>query len=280
MVAYVDANYPHAEIDEYGNWSADDSPSFWPIVPQKTVGTIAFVFNSDKVYFAGLMPAINSVRKYHPEIPLVVLDRGLTAIQSDYLRQFADVVPSSNSLPDVPLWGKLDVSLLNFERIIYLDSDVLLLDSIPDLLQTQAEFAAIRNLDWGIKENFTDPCVLQRYGIDPDAPAFNAGVFSIDNRIWGNGRLLNEAVELYREIGETFVYHDQSALQILMNRAVGQVTFLPDEYNAISECWNWHDVTKKPRIIHYAGDEFKPWNPLCKQPKLEYFFEFSKIKRM
>lgn len=278
-VLYVDANYPHAIVDVNGNWVADVDPSFTTVVPQKSSGKTAIAFCSDSSYFPGLIPAISSVRQFHPEIPLVVIDRGLTDIQSAYLQQFADVFPSSNQLPELPLWGKLDVSLLNYERVIYLDSDVILLDKIPDLLETKAEFAAVKNLDWGVKENFTNSQVLQKYGIKPETQAFNAGVFMIDNRIWGKGKLLHEAMKIYQEIGEYFVYDDQSALQILMNCNEHQIEFLDDGYNAISECWDWSDTTKKVRVVHYAGDEIKPWNPLCKQPKLEYFFAHSKIRQ-
>lgn len=278
-VSYVDANYPHAIVDENGNWVADAAPSFTPILPQKSSGKMAIAFCSDSSYFPGLIPAISSVRQYHPEIPLVVIDRGLTKIQVAYLRQFADVFPSSNQLPELPLWGKLDVSLLDYERVIYLDSDVILLDRISDLLKTKAEFAAVKNLDWGVKENFTNSQILQKYGINPETPAFNAGVFSIDNQVWGNGKLLDEAMKVYQEIGEYFIYDDQSVLQILMNSTGHQIEFLDDEYNAIAECWGWNDSIKKVRILHYAGDEIKPWNPLCKQPKLEYFFDHSKIKQ-
>jgi lipopolysaccharide biosynthesis glycosyltransferase len=280
MVYYVDGLYPHAKVDDNGDWYAEDDPVFGPILGPRDPHQAAIAFSSDRLYFPGLMPALLSVRVHHPEVPLVVIDCGLTPIQSRYLQQYAEVIPSSNLLYEIPAWARFDVSLLNYDRVVYLDSDIVVLNKITDLLRTEAEFAAVKNLDWAIKENFADPCVLKRYSIDPNAPAFNAGVFSIDNRLWGKGRLLQEAMRIYKEIGEFFTYADQSALQVLMNYDGHRVTFLDDGYNAIAECWDWQNRESCAHIIHYAGDEIKPWDPLCKYPKLDWFFAYSKIKRV
>ncbi len=280
MVYHVDAHYPHAVVDEKGDWYADDRPVFLPIVGPRDPRQTAIVFGCDQLYFPGLMPALLSVRHHHPDVPLVVIDCGLTAIQARYIQQFVEVFRSSTPIPDLPVWARFDLSLLNYDRVVYLDSDLIVLDTLPDLLQADVEFAAIRNLDWGIKENFTDTDVLKRYGIDPDAPAFNSGVFSIDNRIWGSGKLLRDALRIYSEVGNAFIYPDQSALQIIMNLGGCRVTFLDEGYNAIAECWDWRRRNERVRIIHYAGNEIKPWNALCRYPRLDWFFSYSKIRRV
>jgi lipopolysaccharide biosynthesis glycosyltransferase len=278
-VRYVDAHYPHAMVDENGEWYADDYPTFGPVVGPRDSRMTVVVLSSDQSYFPGLMPAILSIRQQHPDAPLVVIDCGLTQVQVRYLQQFAEVFPSSNPLPELPAWARFDLSLLNYERVVYLDSDLIVVDTVPDLLRTDCEFAAVRNLDWRVRENFADARVLAKYGIDPDAPAFNSGVFSIDNRAWGQGRLLRYAMSIYSEIGHSLIYPDQAALQIIMNSGGHRVTFLSDGYNAIAECWDWRRRDECVRIIHYAGNEIKPWNPSCTYPKLECFFAHSKIKR-
>lgn len=280
MVYYVDAYYPHATVDEEGNWYADDDPDFEPVVGPRKPDQTAIAFSGDRLYFPGLMAALSSVKAHHPEVPLVIIDCGLTANQARYLKQFAEVVRSSNPLPDIPAWARFDVSLLSYDRIVYLDADVVVLSKIPDLLETEAEFAAVKNLDWSIKENFIDVSPLRMYGIDPEAPAFNAGVFSIDNRVWGKRRLFEKAMEIHSQVGKSFAYADQSALQIIMNSGGCRVTFLDDAYNAIAECWDWATRESDVHIIHFAGDEIKPWNPSCKYPMLDRFFAHSKIRRL
>jgi len=278
LVARVDALYPHAVVDSDGNWIAEANPDFTPIEPH-VPRTVAFAFSADANYYPGLITAISSVREHHLDTPIVVIDNGLTEMQSAYLSQFAEVMQGSRRLHHDPVWGKLDISLLDFERIVYLDADVILLRPVPELLHTDAEFAAVRNLDWTITENFTDSSTPQRYGVDPNATAFNSGVFSIDIRVWGGGRLLERAAKLYFETGQSFLYGDQSVLQIIMNSPEHRVTFLGDELNVIAECWDWENETRTPKIVHYAGNQYKPWHPLCSQPKLEYFFERSKIRK-
>ena len=278
-VYYVDGHYPHATVNDRGEWEAEDDPVFGAPQPPRDPRQTAIVFSSDRQYYSGLIAAMNSVRRFHPRVPLVIINDDLTAVQVAFLRQYAEVVKSANPLPDIPAWARFDVSRLNYDRVVYLDSDVILVQEITELLENDAEFAAVRNLDWPIKENFHEPAVLKEYGVDGDAPAFNAGVFSIDLRKWGKGRLAEEALQLYRRIGHTFAYADQSALQVIMNSQGSGVTFLDDGYNAIAECWDWQNHGNRARIVHYAGDEIKPWSPLCKYPMLDMFFAHSKIRR-
>jgi lipopolysaccharide biosynthesis glycosyltransferase len=279
MVYFVDGLYPHASVNDDGDWQAEDNPVFDAVIETRDPHQTAIAFSSDRSYFPGLMAAMTSVRKFHPQTPLVIIDDGLTISQVSFLRQYAEVVRSSNPLPGIPAWARLDVARLKYDRVVYLDADIILVREIPELLETNAEFAAVKNLDWPIKENFSDPTVLKEYGIDADAPAFNAGVFSIDNCKWGKSRLAQEALKIYHRIGYAFAYADQSALQVLMNLNGSSVTFLDDGYNAIAECWDWQNQGDSVRIVHYAGDEIKPWHPLCKYPMLDLFFAHSKIKR-
>jgi lipopolysaccharide biosynthesis glycosyltransferase len=280
MVNWVDAHYPHATVDEAGNWKADDEPRYSPRIEPGDPHQTAIAFSSDQAYFPGLMPALLSVLDHHPNMPLVVIDDGLSKVQVRYLQQYCEVFPSRNPLKEYPPWSCLDVSFLNYDRIVYLDSDTITIRSLPALIESKAEFAAVRNIDWTIKENFHNPSILDRYGIPLDVTAFNAGVFSIDNRIWGNGRLFHEAKKIYDEVGSSFIYPDQSVLHILMNTPARRVTFIENGYNVIAECWDWYQPLKELRLIHYAGNEIKPWNPLCRYPKLELFFSYSKIRRL
>jgi lipopolysaccharide biosynthesis glycosyltransferase len=280
MVNWVDAHYPHATVDEAGNWKADDEPRYSPPIGPGDPHQTAIAFSSDQAYFAGLMPALLSVLDHHANMPLVVIDDGLTKAQVRYLQQYCEVFPSRNPLKEYPPWSCLDVSFLNYDRIVYLDSDTITIRSLPALIESKAEFAAVRNIDWTIKENFHDPAILDRYGIALDVTAFNAGVFSIDNCIWGDGRLFHEAKKIYDEVGSSFIYPDQSVLHILMNTPDRRVTFIENGYNVMAECWDWYQPLKELRLIHYAGNEIKPWNPLCRYPKLELFFSYSKIRRL
>lgn len=279
VVRFVDAHFPHATVDEQGRWCAARYPVLAPPVEPTTPDATVAVFSSDETYYPGLVPALLSFREYHPDIHIVVFDCGLTPAQARFVQQYAEVWRSGNYVPEVPAWARFEVSLLPYARAVYLDSDIIVLARLDDMLATNAEFAAVRNLDWKVTENFANPEVLARYHIAPDTPAFFAGGFSIDNRIWGEGRLLEESLRVYQDAGKTFLYADQSALQLIMHSR-RCVTFLGDEYNAIAACWDWHHDAERARVIHYAGDEIKPWDIRCAYPKLDYFFAYSKIRRV
>lgn len=279
IVYYVDANYPHAVVDESGCWYAEENPHFKSKVGFRNPHQAAILFCSDQNFYPGLMAALFSVLDHHPDVPIVIVDHGLTPLQVRYLEQYAEVIPTSILLPPDPVWGSLNLSLVHYDRIVYLDCDVIVLCDISELLDTEAEFAAVRNLDWTVRENYRDSRILQKFKVDPDAPAFNAGVFSIDNRKWGNGRLIHEAMAVNYAAGWSFLYGDQSALQILMNANGQRVSFIPEKYNVIAEYWDREKHDCEARIVHYAGNEIKPWHPTCNYPKLDYFFRYSKIKK-
>lgn len=277
VVRYVDDHYPHAIVEPDGTWYADKYPHFKAPVQSCDKECTVTVFSADAKYYAGLVPSMLSFREHHPESHIVILDRGLTSIQCLYLAQYAEIVQSNNCVPEIEAWGRFEVSLLKYQRIIYLDSDIIVLKPLTDMHLTHAEFAAVKNLDWKVTENFSEPSVLERYGIPPDLPAFFAGGFSIDNKVWGNGRLLEAANRIYAESGKYFLYGDQSALQIVMYEHGHRITYLGDEYNAIAECWDWENKSDLAYVIHYAGDAIKPWHPTCNYPMLHIFFKYSKI---
>lgn len=276
VVNHVDQLYPHAEVFPDGRWQAGENPQHAPAIGGAPVASTVVVFSSDATYYAGLVVAMSSFRRHHPEIHVVIIDCGLSTNQALYLSQYAEVKPATVRVAGFPALARFEVSCLPYERIIYLDSDIVVLKRLQALLETDAEFAAVSNLDWKTKDNFSNEAVLERYRVDPGGPAFNSGVFVLDNRVWGRGRLLREALTIWEEVGRECLYADQSVLHILMHSGNG-VTLLDNSYNAIAEFWDWQ--TGMPHIVHFAGDEIKPWDPRYQFPGLELFFEYSKIVR-
>jgi len=227
-----------------------------------------------------MQAALASLRVIHPDVPVVILERGLSDRQMSYLSQFAEVYPSGSELPAGTEWARFELSLLPYARIVYLDCDVIVLDSLDELLNATDDFVAVRNLDWTIADNFYSSEPIKAFGVDPSLPAFNSGVFSINNRVWGSGALLREGIRVWRASADSLRYGDQPVLQIVMNIEGRRVTFLDDHYNAIAECWDASRTYDGIRILHYAGDEIKPWDPRCHYPQLNRFFRFSKIRQL
>lgn len=279
VVRYVDELHPGACVDEQGNWSAEEPAAYGPALRPRDSNQPAIVFCCDRAYYPGLQAALASLRVIHPDVPLVILERGLSDQQVRYLSQFAEVYPIASELPASAQWARFELSLLPYSRIVYLDCDLIVLDSLDALLNATEDFVAVRNLDWTIADNFDSPEPIKAFGVDPSLPAFNSGVFSINNRVWGGGTLLREGIRVWRASADPLPYGDQAVLQIIMNTAGRRVTFLDDYYNAIAECWDATRTYDGIRVLHYAGDEIKPWDPRCRYPQLNRFFQFSKIRR-
>jgi hypothetical protein len=277
VVDWVDRRYPHASVLPDGRWMATEATApelcLGAVSPDSTVA----VFSSDAAYYPGLVVALASFKRYHPDIHTVILDCGLTTPQARHLGQFAEIRPAGGYVPEFLSWARFEVSCLPYRRIIYLDSDVVVLSRLEALLLTESAFAVVRNLDWQVRANFKSGAMLARYGVDAGAPAFNAGVFALDNLAWGNGRLLHEALDVWTALRDDCIYPDQSILHVVMY-AKGHIDFIEDAYNAIAEFWDWRQLGS-PRLVHFAGDEIKPWHPGCAYPGLEHFFRYSKIVR-
>jgi hypothetical protein len=275
VVRRVDALYPEALIHPDGTWEArQEKPALSRKVPEPE-GREAVIYCTNQDFFPGLRASLRSLLHFHPEVPVIVISWDLSPAQEAYLSGFATVVPRRTDLPDDPTWGRLGLFHTKVRRAIYLDADTIILRPIDELLSLQSPFAAAPNLDWAIRENFSDSGLLHELGVNPELPAFNAGVLVVDVSYWGT-RLYDELLDLERRYGGSFLLGDQSALHLAFNRSPYPFTWLPEKFNALAEFWDWDNDPDTPRIVHYAGPD-KPWHPAYKYPAQELFLRWSTI---
>lgn len=275
VISFVDSNFPHAIVDEFGNWFAESNPFFAP--NRKDLSNdIAFVFSTDKNYYPGLVVALRSLLELHDNIPIIIIERDLSEMQKRYLTQFAQIIPARRFIPEHVAWDRFDISFLKYKRIVFLDCDIVILNPLNDFINSKSDFSAVKNLNWTVKENFKTSSALVKYGIPFEKPAFFAGGFSINNEVWGNGRLFYEASELFYSEWNEFIYGDQSALQIIMYRNNSKIEYLDETNNALAECWDWKNRRNDAKVIHYTG-ELKPWHKGSNQLEEKYLFKYSKI---
>jgi hypothetical protein len=275
VVEAVDTLYPHAAVAPDGSWRAAPRPPPPARVVPVPWGRDAFVYCSDRRFFPGLVASLRSLLAWHPDAPVVVISWDLAPVQEAYLRGFATVVPREPDLPEDPAWGRFGLFRLDLRRAVYLDADTVVLGPLHELLAADAAFAAAPNLDWTLADNFCDPRPLTSLRLDPALPAFNSGVFTAHVSAWGPA-FLAELLDLQARFGTDFLYPDQSALQLALNRPGRRFTWLPPRLNAMAEFWDWTDPDRLPALVHYAGHE-KPWRPDCPYPAQHFFFRWSKI---
>ena len=170
----------------------------------------------------------------------------------------------------LPLWGRMPVSTYfklglpdllpeNVEKVLWLDSDVIVLDDVAELWDQSLEGARLAAVAdsvvpfagsaWGISHH-------RELGIDPRARYFNAGVMLIDVAGWRRDGIAAKAFDYLHRFGESVTFWDQEGL----NAA------LAEQWVALDERWN-HNASlprKKsrgqelPAIVHFAG-RLKPW---------------------
>jgi lipopolysaccharide biosynthesis glycosyltransferase len=155
----------------------------------------------------------------------------------------------------------------DLERVVYVDADTLMRDSLAELMTVDLDgcaVAAVREAasPWAAGPLGPDWRTL---GIEPDAPYFNAGVLVIDLVRWRAEGVGPVCLEILR--GQQLRWGDQDALN----------TVFTGRWKELSRKWNlqsvdadgtglawglWSDdvenASLRPRIVHFTGRE-KPW---------------------
>jgi lipopolysaccharide biosynthesis glycosyltransferase len=143
------------------------------------------------------------------------------------------------------------------KKIIYLDCDSIVLDSLAALWETElngAPLAAVSNMS-----------LFESEAIRLDAPymygTFNSGVLIMDLDVFRKEGLHYNCMQKAREMGDKIVYWDQDVLNILARQ----------RWLKLDNCWNvQHGYTidplikakysvDHPKIIHFSGLGLKPW---------------------
>ncbi|HEY3672408.1 MAG TPA: glycosyltransferase family 8 protein [Acidimicrobiia bacterium] len=190
-------------------------------------------------------------------------------------------------LPTATLYRLRITDLLpsDVHRVIYLDTDVVVLGSLRDLWHKDlgdTDLAAVRDsvCPWAASPLCLD---WRELGIAPDTPYFNAGVMLIPVARWRANRFPAQTLELLRR--HAFLYGDQCALNSV---ADGNWTALAPHWNAQSGHFDdgslsWivesreeiTRATEHPDIVHFTSftGRPKPWEPRSASPFRDAWFD-------
>jgi lipopolysaccharide biosynthesis glycosyltransferase len=165
----------------------------------------------------------------------------------------------------------------DIERVIYLDADTLVVDSLAALYRAdlfENVIGAIRDAGspWAAGSLGTD---WQELGLEPSSHYFNSGVLLIDITRWRQEEVGSRCLELLRQFRPR--WGDQDALN----------TVLAGRWIELSRRWNlqtadltgysagwalWRSEVEAaitdPAVIHYT-DRDKPWYLATKHPRAE-----------
>lgn len=145
------------------------------------------------------------------------------------------------------------------ERVLYLDPDIIINDSLSDFYQmnlTDAVMAAGRDRPTGMDHR-------KRLKLKPDTVYFNSGVLLMDLRKMREEKSVQEIWELLRMWEEELLFPDQDLLNLMWE---GKVKYVEDAFNLNVNILYLREyfLTKAQKrsvykIMHYIGPH-KPWN--------------------
>jgi raw score 3.54 len=152
--------------------------------------------------------------------------------------------------------------LINQDRVLYLDSDIIVNGSLSDFYYSDLNGAPVGVVkDYGIGEHFPfpylDASVSRNY--------FNSGVLLIDCVKWRNEGLVDILLQIVEEYGDQVLYGDQCILNIVLREKAKYYSFNENaqvQYiEAIKQQYGTNQVKLDipPTIIHYAA-KHKPWD--------------------
>lgn len=118
--------------------------------------------------------------------------------------------------------------LCDVERIIYLDSDLLVFTDLGSLFYTHLDSCVMGAVSWHKRGISNDKHFFSEVGLDTSKPYFNAGVLLIDAIRWKEENITQRCLELGDRYGKSLPTADQTILNVVFNDAF---SLLPRKYN-------------------------------------------------
>jgi lipopolysaccharide biosynthesis glycosyltransferase len=167
----------------------------------------------------------------------------------------------------IVMLGRLALPKLlnNYQKILYIDGDILCLSSYDQYLKMDLNnfvvAAAHDNILWHLPDRPTLPRSRIIYRTDINVPLsvdyLNAGALIMNVSEWNKQQIGSKALELYARHHEKYRFVDQSALNALLQ---GQFLPLSPRFN-YQEIYQGLDLENAlpPVFVHFSGG-YKPWS--------------------
>lgn len=241
-----------------------------------------------------LMTSILVNKNYNEQIHFHIVDGGLSDEKKKKLAGFQNCIVEFHSVdpktfekyvkkdyyPVSMLYTMILPDIISVERLIYLDSDMVVNSSLGELWHTDFEDNYIAAV-----EDANGKKYAKRFKLEDGSKFFNTGTMLINCAKWRKDNIPKHAVEMSMKKTGTIWGYDQTVLNQLFE---GKVKFTDLKWN-LQYCplnvWATYDnredykkAIAKPSIIHYVGD-FKPWKQGlgCFNPKQEDYLKYHKM---
>ncbi len=193
---------------------------------------------------------------------------------------FADVFIPANSHFTIANYYRIKIpSLLpNLEKIIYLDSDIIVNSDLYNLWSIQVdEYHYLGATSMNNKIN------SKRLGLKDGIDYINSGVLVMNLKKIRNENVEEKLMEICKNNEIAFLNVDQDVINIFINKG-GKIKYIDQRYNVESRSdtpilEEYLEIFNSPYIIHYLSYD-KPWNKDTHQFYLnEYCFYQNELKK-
>jgi lipopolysaccharide biosynthesis glycosyltransferase len=173
------------------------------------------------------------------------------------------------------------------KRVIYLDSDVVVLADLSALYDSTAGGRSVIHA----VQDFVTPRVSSTFGvfdyaergIPSDTRYFNSGIMVVDLSLWRERNLTPQLIDYMARNGDrvhavdqgalnAFLHHDWTAIDPRWNQ--GPDVLFPEIWDAAGYSREeWQRTKNHPYIVHFSGHK-KPWHKGRRGPRYSYFFQY------
>lgn len=171
--------------------------------------------------------------------------------------------------------------LSDIKKILYLDCDVIVNQSLKDLWDVDISGYACA----GVRDRINDSIRLYNRLNYPLSDGYvNAGVLLINLERWRRDNIFEKSISIARKESVKLKNHDQDLINKIYH---GQIKMLPFKYNLLeyylyTEDWLYMDrkyypeiieACKSPAIVHFCMPQ-KPWHYECINPYKELYYKY------
>ena len=216
----------------------------------------------DKLCFYILDGGISDKNKQNIETlkTLKQCDIEFVSIDNDLFIEYTNV--KTHAYLSIAAYYRLKLaSLLPYiNKIIYLDCDVIVNDSLARLYNTDmGEYVAA-----GVSD-------IKKSKVKENPGYVNSGVLVIDLEKIRTEEIEKDFLEYTKNNIENITNGDQEIINEVLK---GRIKVLPDEWNVQSSNFtNRSSFTKHPKIIHFVAKK-KPWHYASFSPHRDYYFKY------
>lgn len=145
------------------------------------------------------------------------------------------------------------------KRLIYIDSDLLINESLQNVWETNlGDTPLAAAVCAHVKTIGNESLPVEELGLTPEAPYLQAGFLLIDLDVWRELNLSKLCLDYLWQYPERAPHWDQSALNAVIRQ---NWTMLPERWNVPAalvefDAENWSAIA--PGVLHFSGPD-KPW---------------------